>query len=205
MYVRLQTVQVMDQYYNTTLKSVYPTLDLEKFSIQKKEQLSKAIDYYGNDLSLEKIQRIANEEQVNKFNTYEQKIGLTYLYKFDNNLFTEEDLEEIQSDYQLKEIHDVVSDKSMREYFLNEVSENGEALLDSKFMFAEDNNRTNQINLGFLMQNINLYEDIMRAQIENLRNENEDKNQKRKQKKSKKKNVKQNKGMGLYRNNSLPL
>ena len=157
MYVRLQTVQVMDQYYNTTLKSVYPTLDLEKFSIQKKEQLSKAIDYYGNNLSLEKTQRIANEEQVNKFNTYEQKIGLTYLYKFDNNLFTEEDLEEIQSDYQLKEIHDVVSDKSMREYFLNEVSEN------------------------------------------------EDKNQKRKQKKSKKKNVKQNKGMGLYRNNSLPL
>ena len=51
------------------------------------------------------------------------------------------------------------------------------------------------------MQNINLYEDIMRAQMENLRNENEDKNQKRKQKK----NVKQNKGMGLYRNNSLPL
>src|SRR5699024_3042606 len=157
MYVRLQTVQVMDQYYNTTLKSVYPTLDLEKVSIQKKEQLSKAIDYCGNNLSLDKIQRIANEEQENKFNTYEQKIGLTYLYKFDNKLFTEEDLEEIQSDYQLKEIHDVVSDKSMREYFLNEVSEN------------------------------------------------EDKNQKRKQKKSKKKNVKQNKGMGLYRNNSLPL
>ncbi len=182
----------MDQYYNTTLKSVYPTLDLEKFSIQKKEQLSKTIDYYGNKLSLEKIERIANEEQVNKFNTHEQRIGLTYLYKFDNNLFTEDDLDEIKNDYQLKEIYDVVSDESMREYFLNEVSKNGEALLDSKFMFAEDNNRTNQINLGFLMQNINLYEDIMRAQMENLRNENEDKNQKRKQKKSKKKNVKQN-------------
>ena len=184
----------MDQYLNSTLKSVYPNLDLEKFSIQKKEQLSKAIDYYGNDLSLEKIQRIANEEQVNKFNTYEQKIGLTYLYKFDNNLFTEDDLDEIQSDYQLKEIYDVVSDKSMREYFLNEVSKNGEALLDSKFMFPDGYNHTNQINLGFLMQNINIYEDIMRAQMENLRNENEDKNQKRKQKQSKK-NVKQNRGM----------
>lgn len=185
----------MDQYYNTTLKSVYPNLDLEKFSIQKKEQLSKAIDYYGNDLSLEKIQRIANEEQVNKFNTYEQRIGLTYLHKFDNDLFSKDDLDEIQNNYQLKEIYDVVSDKSMREYFLNEVSKNGEALLDSKFMFAEDNNHTNQINLGFLMQNINLYEDIMRAQMENLRNENKDKNQKRKQKKSKNKNVKQNRGM----------
>jgi len=185
----------MDQYYNTTLKSVYPNLDLEKFSIQKKEQLSKAIDYYGNDLSLEKVQRIANEEQVNKFNTFEQRIGLTYLHKFDNNLFSEDDLIEIQNDYQLKEIYDVVSDKSMREYFLNEVSKNGEGLLDNKFMFAEGNNYSNQINLGFLMQNINLYEDIMRAQMENLRNENEDKNQKRKQKKSKNQNVKQNRGM----------
>src|SRR5699024_9277407 len=181
MYVRLQTVQVMDQYYNTTLKSVYPTLDLEKFSIQKKEQLSKAIDYYGNNLSLEKIQRIANEEQVNKFNTYEQKIGLTYLYKFDNNLFSKEELEKIQKDYQLKEIYDVVSDKGMREYFLNEVSKNGEVLLDSKFMFTDGNNHKDQINLGFLLQNINLYEDIMRAQMDNLRNENEDKNKKRKQ------------------------
>lgn len=185
----------MGQYYNTTLKSVYPNLDLEKFSIQKKEQLSKAIDYYGNDLSLEKIQRIASEEQVNKFNTHEQRIGLTYLYKFDNNLFSEDDLNEIQNDYQLKEIYDVVSDKSMREYFLNEVSKNGEGLLDNKFMFADGNSHTNQINLGFLMQNINLYEDIMRAQMENLRNENEDKNQKRKQKKGKNKNVKQNRGM----------
>ena len=85
----------------------------------------------------------------------------------------------------------------MREYFLNEVSKNGEGLLDNKFMFADDNNHTKQINLGFLMQNINLYEDIMRAQMENLRNETEDKNQKRKQKKSKKKNVKQNRGMNL--------
>lgn len=192
---QLQTLQVMDQYYNTTLKSVYPTLDLEKFSIQKKEQLSKAIDYYGNNLSLEKIQRIANEEQVNKFNTHEQRIGLTYLYKFDNNLFSEDDLNEIQNDYQLKEIYDVVSDESMREYFLNEVSKNGEGLLDSKFMFADDNNHTKQINLGFLMQNINLYEDIMRAQMENLINENEDKNQKRKQKKNKNKSVKQNRRM----------
>jgi len=192
---QLQTLQVMDQYYNTTLKSVYPTLDLEKFSIQKKEQLSKAIDYYGNDLSLEKIQRTANKEQVNKFNTYEQRIGLTYLHKFDNDLFSKDDLDEIQNNYQLKEIYDVVSDKSMREYFLNEVSKNGEALLDNKFVFADGNNHTNQINLGFLMQNINLYEDIMRAQMENLRNENKDKNQKRKQKKSKNKNVKQNRGM----------
>lgn len=187
----------MDQYYNTTLKSVYPTLDLEKFSIQKKEQLSKTIDYYGNDLSLEKIERIANEEQVNKFNTHEQRIGLTYLYKFDNNLFSKEELDEIQKDYQLKEIYDVVADKSMRVYFLNEVSKNGEGLLDNKFMFAEGNNYSNQINLGFLMQNINLYEDIMRAQMESLRNENEDKNKKRKQKKSKKRNVKQNQGMNL--------
>lgn len=193
--MRLQTIQVMDQYLNSTLKSVYPNLDLEKFSIQKKEQLSKAIDYYGNDLSLEKIQRIANEEQVNKFNTFEQKIGLTYVHKLDNNLFSKEELNEIQNDHQLKEIYDVVSDKSMREYFLNEVSKNGKALLDSKFMFAEDNNHTKQINLGFLMQNINLYKDIMRAQMENLRNENEDKNRKRKQKKSKKRNVKQNRGM----------
>lgn len=185
----------MDQYLNSTLKSVYPNLDLEKFSIQKKEQLSKAIDYYGNDLSLEKIQRIANEEQVNKFNTYEQKIGLTYLYKFDNDIFSKDELEEIQKDYQLKEIYDVVSDKNMREYFLNEVSKNGGALLDSKIMIADGNNHTNQINLGFLMQNINLYEDIMRGQMENLRNENEDKNQKRKQNKNKNKNVKQNRGM----------
>src|SRR5699024_9516361 len=125
---QLQTLQVMDQYYNTTLKTVYPTLDLEKFSVQTKEQLSKAIDYYGNDLSLEKIQRIANEEQVNKFNTYEQRIGLTYLHKFNNDLFSEDDLNEIQNNCQLKEIYDVVSDKSMREYFLNEVSKNGEGL-----------------------------------------------------------------------------
>src|SRR5699024_1722354 len=105
---QLQTLQVMDRYYNTTLKSMYPTIDLEKFSNQKKEQLSKAIDYYGNDLSLEKLQRKANEEQVNKFNTHEQRIGLTYLYKFDNNLFSEVELGKIQNDYQLKEIYDVI-------------------------------------------------------------------------------------------------
>lgn len=190
--MRLQTVQVMDQYFNSILKSVYPNLDLENFSLQKKEQLSKAIDYYGNDLSLENIERIANEEQVNKFNTHEQRIGLTYLYKFDNNLFSEDELGEIQNDYQLKEIYDVISDESMREHFLNEISNNGEILSDDKFMFSDDYKHTNQFNLGFLLQNINLYEDIMRAQMDNLRNENEDKNQKRKQKKSKNKNSKQN-------------
>ena len=81
--------------------------------------------------------------------------------------------------------------------FFEYILQNNEDTIGKEFMFADDNNHTKQINLGFLMQNINLYEDIIRAQMENLRNENEDKNQKRKQKKNKKKNVKQNRGMNL--------
>lgn len=192
---QLQTLQVMDKYYNNTLKSVYPSLDVEEFSIQKKEQLSKAIDYYGNDLSLDTIERIANEEQVNKFNTYEQNIGLSYLYKLENNQFTEEELSEIQENYQLKEIYDVVSDESMREYFIKEVSNNGDIFSNNDLINSERYNPQKEFKLGFLLQNVNLYEDLVRAQMNNLRNENEDKNQKRKQKKSKDKKKKKNRGM----------
>lgn len=192
---QLQTLQVMDKYYNNTLKSAYSSLDVEEFSIQKKEQLSKAIDYYGNDLSLNAIDRIANEEQVNKFNTYEQKIGLSYLHKLENDQFTEEELSEIQENYQLKEIYDVVSDESMREYFVNEVRNNGDVFPDNDLMDSEGYNHQKEFNLGFLLQNVNLYEDLVRAQMNNLRNENEDKNQKRKQKKSKDKKKKKNRGM----------
>ena len=186
--IQLKTLQILEKYFDNTIRSHYPTVDVTQMALNEKEALSQVIDYYGNRFSLEKVVSLANEEIVHRFSTTEQRIGLSYLHKLENSSFTLEELEQIKEHYHLKEIYETIADPTMREYFLHEVEQNG-ILGDFKF-----DSHSKGFSLGFLANNVTLFTHLNQANEENKRRELENIRSKQKKKTGRKqsKAIKQN-------------
>jgi len=185
--IQVKTLEILEKYYDNAIRSYFPHADTKELSIQQKEALSQAIDYYGNKFSLERLIDLANEETVQKYSTAEQKIGLSLIYKLETDSFTEEDWHKLDTDYELKEIYHTVSDPKMREYFLNEAQENG---LDLPQAYREQSNR---FSLAFLANNTNILNNLVNAHEQNKRRELEELRNKRKTRTKRNRKTKQQK------------
>lgn len=184
--LQVKSLKILEQYFDSTIKSKYPTAEVSDMSIRQKESLSKAIDYYGNKFSFETIERLSKQEQINKYSTFEQRMGLSFIEKIDNNSFESGELEMIQSDYRMKEIYDTVSDEEMKKYFIHEAYENG--------VYSQSHSTDiSSFNLSFLAQNSHLYDNLIKASEDNMRKKyQENENKKRLENKRKKGNGRKN-------------
>jgi hypothetical protein len=171
----------LNKYHEENILSHYPTAHVEDLKANQKEALSKVISYYGNSLSYDKLADLADQEIVNKYSYNEQKYGVQLLYKIENETLADEDMLEIYSDYRKQEIYDTVSNEETKELFIYEVENNG--ILDTEIakLFADDSYSAPNI-FSTLAKNVDVYEDIMRAQRDNLMREQEDKRNRSKKK-----------------------
>ena len=164
--LQLNTIQVMNKYYEQNILTNYPTLELKDITLGEKEELSKAIDYYGNTLSITKLMEKTRENVISKYSYNEQKIGMEFINKLDNNTFTKEDLKAIENDYRKKEIYETISDPAMRKLFMQEVETNG-----FTEQFSEQSEKQTQPLLSFLAKRINIYDNLLKATEDNKKRE----------------------------------
>ena len=177
--LQVSTKELIAHYYNQTILSAYPTADLSCLKFGEKEELAKAISYYGNTLSYTKLVEASQEKFINKYTTYEQKIGMRYIEKLDNGTFTKEDMQEIESDYRKKELFDTVSTPGTKELFLSEVTNNDEF---SSFgdVNREQEGTSSQNILQKLAKNSHLYDNLIKASQDNARREEKQASKKKK-------------------------
>ena len=177
--LQVSTKELIAHYYNQTILSAYPTADLSRLKFGEREELAKAISYYGNTLSYTKLVEASQEKFINKYTTYEQKIGMQYIEKLDKGTFTKEDKEEIEKDYRKKELFDTVSTPGTKELFLNEVANNDEF---SSFgdVNREQEKTSSQNILQKLAKNSHLYDNLIKASQDNARREEKQTSKKKK-------------------------
>lgn len=70
-------LKVIQQYYDDKISRVFPSLGLDDQNIPTKELFSKAIDYYGDQLTAENLIRL-KERPLIKFTLEEQHIAVAY-------------------------------------------------------------------------------------------------------------------------------
>ena len=70
-------MKVIQQYYDDKISRVFPSLDLNDQDIPTMELFSKAIDYYGDQLTAENLIRL-KERPLIKFTLEEQHIAVAY-------------------------------------------------------------------------------------------------------------------------------
>uniref|UniRef100_UPI00344C6CB4 MobQ family relaxase n=1 Tax=Carnobacterium sp. TaxID=48221 RepID=UPI00344C6CB4 len=168
--LQLNTKELIFNYYNQTILSAYPTANLSELKFGEREELSKAINYYGNTLSYTKLVEASQEQFINKYTTYEQKIGMRIIEQIENGTFTNEDREEIEKDYRKKELFDTVSKAGTKELFINEVANNNEITSKDKFN-REGAIQPAQSLLQKIAKNSNLYDNLLNASQDNARRE----------------------------------
>ncbi|MEG0552987.1 MAG: MobQ family relaxase [Carnobacterium sp.] len=168
--LQINTKELIANYYNQTILTAYPTADLSDLKFGEKEELSKAISYYGNTLSYSKLVEASQEKFINKYTTYEQKMGMTFIDKLEKGTFTNEDLQVIEQDYRKKELFDTISDPVTKELFLNEVASNQDFSLNQD-LNGERESTSSQNLLQKLAKNSNLYDNLLKASQDNARRE----------------------------------
>lgn len=168
--LQINTNELIANYYNQTILSAYPTADLSDLKFGEKEELSKAISYYGNTLSYSKLVEASQEKFINKYTTYEQKIGIAFINKLEKGTFTKEELQVIEQDYRKKELLDTISDPATKELFLNEVANNQDVTLHDG-LNSERESTSSQNLLQKLAKNSNLYDNLLKASQDNARRE----------------------------------
>ena len=168
--LQINTKELIANYYNQTILAAYPTADLSDLKFGEKEELSKAISYYGNTLSYSKLVEASQEKFINKYTTYEQKMGMTFIDKFEKGTFTKEELQVIEQDYRKKELFDTISDPATKELFLNEVANNQDFSLHDD-LNSEREGTSSQNLLQKLAKNSNLYDNLLKASQDNARRE----------------------------------
>ncbi len=181
--LQLNTKELISNYYNQTILSAYPTANLSELKFGEREELSKAISYYGNTLSYTKLVEASQEKFISKYNTYEQRIGMKFIDKIENGTFTKEEMKDIENDYRKKELFDTVSKAGTKELFLNEVANNNEFTSEDIFN-SEGAIQPSQSLLQKLAKNSNLYDNLLNASQDNARR-TDTKNDKLKVKKAK--------------------
>ncbi|UJF16788.1 hypothetical protein LZ578_12030 (plasmid) [Jeotgalibaca sp. MA1X17-3] len=175
--LQLNTKELMSTYYNQTIFSSYPTADLSELNFGEREELSKAIHYYGNTLSYTKLVEASQEKFISKYTTYDQKIGLHFIHKLENGSFTQEDRQALESDYHQKEIFDTVSNEATKTLFLNEVDHNPDLSVDGSMEQGEGIGSSPSL-LEKLAKNGHLYDNLLRASEDNARRKAEKINKK---------------------------
>ena len=168
--LQINTKELIANYYNQTILSAYPTADLTELKFGEKEELSKAISYYGNTLSYSKLVEASQEKFINKYTTYEQKMGMTFIDKLEKGSFTKEELQVIEQDYRKKELFDTISDTATKELFLDEVANNQDVSLHDD-LNSEREGTSSQNLLQKLAKNSNLYDNLLKASQDNARRE----------------------------------
>lgn len=166
--LQLNTKELISNYYNQTILSAYPTANLSELKFGEREELSKAISYYGNTLSYTKLVEASQEKFISKYNTHEQRIGMKFIDKIENGTFTKEEMQNIENDYRKKELFDTVSKAGTKELFLNEVANNNEFTSDDIFN-SEGAIQPSQSLLQKLAKNSNLYDNLLNASQDNAR------------------------------------
>jgi len=189
--INMDTLEILDKYYTETIKEKYPTVDVSDININEKEGISKAIDYYGDDYSIRKLMRIVNEEQVNKFSYADQKIGVQMIYNLENNQMSEQTFERIENHYRYRKIYDVVSDKNMRDIFIEEAESNG-LTIDQSVHLYEEYEQKEQYSFASLVGKVNLLGSVVQANQENIQNEQQEKAIRAKKKKKEEEKKKRN-------------
>ena len=175
--LQLNTKELMSTYYNQTILSSYPTADLSELNFGEREELSKAITYYGNTLSYTKLVEASQETFISKYTTYDQKIGLDFIHKLENGSFTKEDRQALENDYHKKEIFDTVSNEATKTLFLNEVAHDPDLSVEN---FPEQGEKigSSPSLLEKLAKNGHLYDNLLRASEDNARRKAEKINKK---------------------------
>ena len=168
--LQINTKELIANYYNQTILSAYPTADLTELKFGEKEELSKAISYYGNTLSYSKLVEASQEKFINKYTTYEQKMGMTFIDKLEKGTFTNEELQAIEQDYRKKELLDTILNPATKELFLNEVASNQDFSLHDD-LNSEREGTSSQNLLQKLAKNSNLYDNLLKASQDNARRE----------------------------------
>lgn len=184
----VDTMNVLNKYYTKVILEQYPNANLRSYKIDQKEALAKAIDYYGNRYSIQKLAKIVEKETPNKYNQQEQAFGKALLNRIDKGQLSEKDWATIQSDPQLKEIFDTVTDEKTRPMFEKEIQ--GQTLSQGY--------SSQRSHFGSLFGQVNILDNLANAQKENIQREREDeklrKNKKRKKQQHNKQSQKKNRG-----------
>lgn len=168
--LQINTKELIANYYKQTILSAYPTADLTELKLGEKEELSKAISYYGNTLSYSKLVEASQEKFINKYTTYEQKMGMTFIDKLEKGSFTKEELQVIEQDYRKKELFDTISNPATKELFLDEIANNQDFSLHDD-LNSEREGTSSQNLLQKLAKNSNLYDNLLKASQDNARRE----------------------------------
>lgn len=171
--IAYESIKISEKYFEEIILSKYPTLKVDKLNIQEKESLSKVIDYYGDRLTDDKIISAGQQENIMKYNHYERKLATEYLYKFDSNSFTEEELISIEKDPFKKEILETVTDHTRRDMFIGELKESGELeKYQSIIEYQQEENGLGRNPLMSLVSSGNLYNNLIQASEDNARRRN---------------------------------
>ncbi|WP_225744998.1 MobQ family relaxase [Marinilactibacillus sp. Marseille-P9653] len=165
-----ESIKITEQYFEETIRSRYPTVDMKQLTLHEKESLSSLIDYYGDRFSEDQLIRAGQKELIQKYSHYERTLGLEYLNKFEKQSFTEVELAAIEKDPFKKELFHTVADTSKRKLFLAELEDQGaygEDRPDTKK--GQDSQVSSPNSLFSFLSNARLYEHLVQASEDNAR------------------------------------
>jgi hypothetical protein len=161
--------------------------------VREKETVVNVMDYYGNRYNFDKLLDIAQDKTPNKYTKAEQRIGIKFIYKLENNAMTDNDYELLENNPDMQEIFDTIQDPKLRQQFLKEYQENNPSDKNAYLSYFNSNNQG--LDYSLLANSVNIINTLSNANIDNIIRENQAKKQERESKKKKyKRNNKGKKG-----------
>lgn len=188
--LQLTTLKIMNKYYSDTIKDKYPSYDVNSLNVNDKEQLSKAMDYYGNRYTIDDMEYVIKHGKTNKYSYMELKAGLNMINEIENGKLQKGQSHIYPSNPRLQEIYQTVSDKEMQNIFLQEAKDSGllSDLSDSQTYNNQQSYSSNP--LGQLFNKTDILSSLYQAQEDNLRREQQAERDRNKHKAKKKKTKK---------------
>ncbi len=119
-------MKVIQNYYDDKISRIFPSLELDDQDIPTKELFSKAIDYYGDQLTVDNLIHL-KERPLIKFTLEEQQSAVAYFtdYGKAGNLNNDESID-VSSLTMSEELKTILIDRSdLHDLLLNECIETG--------------------------------------------------------------------------------
>lgn len=119
-------MKVIQNYYDDKISRIFPSLELDDQDIPTKELFSKAIDYYGDQLTVDNLIHL-KERPLIKFTLEEQHIAVAYFtdYGKAGNLNNDESID-VSSLTMSEELKTILIDRpDLHDLLLNECIETG--------------------------------------------------------------------------------
>lgn len=185
-------LNTLNDYYSERILTEYPTVELKELSVRDKETVVDLMNYYGNRYSFDKILDIAENKIPTKYTTAERNIGMSFIYKIDNNQMTDNDLEMIEKNPDIKEIFETIQDPRAKKQFLKEYQENN--FENNNFYSSYFSDNRSGLDFSRLAKGLNIVNTLSNANIDNLVREQEGKRRERELENKKSKSVKNKKG-----------